>query len=123
MGRLKTTGRPGFRPKINNGKFTKKKFKPVPKELYGSNWVELSEYVRRRDNYTCQGRKLGINNCSVRLPPPFSHLLHAHHIIPLPRGPNHPKNLITLCVSCHGKLHGKNLGTVTNKQKMAARKF
>lgn len=123
MARLKTTGRPSFRPKINNGRFQKKKFKPVPKELYGDNWEELSDYVRKRDNYTCQGQKLGLKRCGSYLPPPFSWLLHCHHIVPLPKGSNHPSNLISLCRECHGLIHNKSLGTITDKQKRAARKF
>ena len=114
--------RPNYRPKINKGGnpfFTKKKSNPN-KELYGENWQELSDYVRRRDNYTCQIAKIKYDQrCGIRLPPPFHNLLHAHHIIPLPQGINHPSNLITLCVDCHGKLHGKRLGKITDKQRRA----
>lgn len=119
MKRLKTTGRPSFRPKINNGRFPKKKFKDVDKALYGEDWKTTSDHVRKRDNYTCQGRKFGFP-CGVRLPPPFSRLLHCHHIVPLPKGSNHPSNLISLCAVCHGKVHNKYLGSISDKQKKAA---
>lgn len=118
--RRQTTGRPSFRPKMNNGRYQKKR---NPKqEMYGENWEELSAYVRKRDDYTCKVRKLGVNwRCNVQLKPPFHWLLHVHHIIPLPKGPNHPKNLITLCRECHGRIHGKYLGSISEKQKRAGR--
>jgi len=113
--------RPNFRPKMTTGRaFAKSKPKRNQnprKEDYGEDWEKLSEYVRRRDNYTCRMGDLTNHRCNNRFPPPFHNLLHAHHIIPLPKGPNHPKNLITLCKDCHGKIHGKNLGKITDKQK------
>jgi 5-methylcytosine-specific restriction endonuclease McrA len=116
--------RPNYRPRIKKGgnPFTVNKKQP-PKELYGDNWEALSAYVRQRDNYTCQMHVLRPDiRCGIRLPPPFSNLLHAHHIVPLPKGSNHPTNLISLCRDCHSKIHGgKNLGkAITEKQKRAA---
>mgnify|MGYP002072821447 CR=1 FL=1 len=115
--------RPNFRPKFKKGRqLTKSSSKKLPtKAMYGENWEELSQYVKKRDNYTCQAEKLGLSKCRVRFAPPFSNLLHAHHIIPLPKGPNHPKNIITLCVSCHSKIHNRYLGSYTDKQKKAAK--
>ena len=116
--------RPNFRPSISTGRhsFIKSKTKPVNKEVYGEDWEQLSEYVRKRDNYTCQIAKISTKRkCNVYAPPPFSRLLHAHHIVPLPKGSNHPSNLITLCLDCHGFIHNKYLGKITDKQKKYVR--
>ena len=118
--------RPNFRPKMITGRgFAKAKPKrknPIPAE-YGDNWEELSYYVRKRDNWQCQIHKISNKRCSGYYPPPFHGLLQAHHIIPLPKGPNHPKNLISLCRECHGELHGKNLGKISQKQKGVSRRL
>ena len=118
--------RPNFRPSISTGRhtITKSKYKPVNKDLYGENWEEVSDYVRKRDNYTCQIAKLTTKRkCGIKLPPPFHRMLHAHHIIPLPKGSNHPSNLISLCNECHGWIHNKNLGKITDKQRRAVRGY
>lgn len=113
-----TTRRPSFKPKpgINSNLNRNPK-----KEWYGDDWASLSDYVRRRDNYKCQAESVGLHKCNGHYPPPFTRLLHAHHIVPLPRGSNHPNNLITLCVDCHGQLHGKYLGKITERQKSATK--
>ena len=115
--------RPSFRPKIGGRPSINKK-KVQKHEHYGSNWEELSEYVRKRDNYTCQVNKLTLKwKCSLKFPPPFHGLLHAHHIVERNRGgADHPSNLLTVCKECHGKLHGKNLGTISDKQRNIGRK-
>lgn len=116
--------RPNHRPAVRFGKFLPTKQKKPTSEMYGENWEELSSYVRKRDNYSCRIAVLDSSQrCSNRFPPPFHNLLHAHHIVPLPKGSNHPSNLISLCVECHGKLHKKYLGKVSEKQKRAARKY
>lgn len=117
-------GRPSFRPHINNG--SRVRLKPAKdynarRDWYGDNWEQISASIRKRDDYRCQGNKLDIRlRCNARFPPPFHGVLHVHHIIELPRGTNHPTNLITLCRVCHGKIHGKNLGTISEKQRRAA---
>jgi 5-methylcytosine-specific restriction endonuclease McrA len=116
--------RPNFRPNFKRGRSFAKgqsKRKNVEKELYGEKWEELSYYIRKRDNWTCRISEIANKRCNNYFPPPFHNLLHAHHIIPLPKGTNHPSNLITLCKDCHGWIHGKNLGTITRKQKSATR--
>ena len=116
--------RPNYRPSIKKGgnPFKVNAKKNPDKSLYGENWELLSEYVRKRDNYMCRVSVIRPDlRCGVRLPPPFSRLLHAHHIVPLPKGSNHPTNLITLCVECHGKIHNKYLGKITEKQRKASR--
>lgn len=111
---LRTTGRPNFR---------RSRFKKPTQEAYGKDWATLSEYIRRRDNYTCLAHKIGMPKCGNRFPPPFHGLLHPHHIVPLPRGSNHPTNLVTLCKDCHGKHHGKSFGkAISTKQKQAAKR-
>jgi 5-methylcytosine-specific restriction endonuclease McrA len=112
--------RRSFRPSSSKG-YSKPKKKPeYNKEWYGDDWPELSAYVKKRDSYSCMAFKIGGPKCGGRFPPPFSKLLHAHHIVPLPKGTNHPTNLITVCNQCHGSLHGKYLGNISYKQRMAA---
>jgi len=52
--------------------------------------------IRERDNNKCQ--KCGATENLI-----------VHHKIPIPRGKNIPKNLITLCKRCHSKLHKKKM--------------
>ncbi len=67
-------------------------------ESYGLEFnKELKEYILERDSYTCQDP-----NCL--------HLyerLEIHHI-DCDKKNNNPENLISLCISCHGKTKGKN---------------
>lgn len=122
---MSKVGRPSFRPKIKTGRsFAKSSKSKFPnKEWYGEDWETLATYVKQRDNYTCRANQLGLPPCNVRFPPPFSNLLHAHHIVPLPKGPNHPKNLITLCGNCHSAIHNRQIGKpITHKQRQAAKR-
>jgi 5-methylcytosine-specific restriction endonuclease McrA len=57
------------------------------------NWRKLATVVKGRDKFQCQ-------ICGDRRGDPYC-VLHAHHIIPYPVGPNTPKNVITLCDLCH----------------------
>lgn len=111
----KTVGRPNFRKVL-------KRHRPPESSMYGVDWDLVSDFVRRRDGYRCMVHRISNFRCDGVYPPPFQHLLHAHHIVPLPRGSNHPTNLISLCKECHGKIHGKNLGSITNSQKAAAKR-
>lgn len=90
---------------------------------YGATFPALSLAIRKRDNYTCMAHKIGLPRCSNRYPPPFHHLLHAHHIRSR-RGPadDTPNNLITLCKDCHGLEHRRPMGKpITNRQKSVTR--
>lgn len=104
VGKLRSVGRP--RP--NNSK-TIKIFRPKDNGWYGDNWEELSHFIKKRDNYTCLAHTVGLPMCGKHMPPPYSAGLHAHHIVPLPRGSNLPDNLVTLCIPCHEKVHGRSL--------------
>jgi len=67
-----------------NRKYTKKK------------WINFAKQIFERDNWTCQ-------DCSKQ-----GGQLNAHHILPWAGNPNlifDKDNIITLCVSCHTKLH------------------
>lgn len=72
--------------------------------------AQLTEWrinVFKRDNYTCQ-------HCN------FNNDLHAHHIKSFADYPDNRydiNNGLTLCVECHGKVHGKNFKP--NKQKFS----
>lgn len=59
-------------------------------------WQDLRELVLDRDDNTCQGCGSDVqSNAPI------------HHIVPLGcGGTNTLRNLITLCESCHGRIHG-----------------
>lgn len=70
-------------------------------EEYGLEFTkELKVYIKNRDTYTCQNP-----NCEHK-----SIQLSVHHIDYDKRDSN-PKNLITLCTSCHVQTNNKNKRT------------
>ena len=77
--------------KIKNPDITGKQYR----EGEQAGFWNTREYVLHRDNHTCQHCK-GKNNDSV---------LNVHHIESRKTGGNSPNNLITLCKTCHEKLH------------------
>jgi len=59
-------------------------------------FANVKAYVRFRDNFTCQ-------HCKGKSKDPR---LHAHHIVYREHdGSDEPENLITLCETCHVKVH------------------
>lgn len=69
-----------------------KSFEEYPKEF-----KQIREFILERDNYKCQ-----CPDCKEK-----SNKLVIHHI-DFNKQNNNPKNLITLCNSCHTKTNGKN---------------
>lgn len=69
-----------------------KSFEEYPKEF-----KLIKKIILKRDNYTCQ-----CPTCEYA-----SIKLHIHHI-DYNKKNNNPKNLVTLCDSCHTKTNGKN---------------
>lgn len=66
-------------------------FKPYP-----SGWTEiLKESIRQRDNYKCQ--MCGVPQCETMRKLPIHHIDEDKNNL-------NPKNLITLCNSCHNKV-------------------
>ncbi|WP_371077422.1 HNH endonuclease [Sinorhizobium sp. CB7] len=64
--------------------------------LSASEWDDLRDFIKKRDNYTC-------GYCGSRLAP-----LHVDHIIPLIQGgSNDPENLITACLICNTGKSGR----------------
>ena len=66
---------------------------------YPANWDEISDSVRTRDGNRCVscGRE-GV-------------LLHVHHVKPRSEGgSDDPSNLVSVCATCHAKVHGGQLG-------------
>ncbi len=63
------------------------------------NFFNVREYVLFRDNHICQ-------MCSSKSK---DKILNVHHIISRKKGSNSPDNLITLCKTCHNKIHTENL--------------
>ncbi|MFP9193172.1 HNH endonuclease [Natrialbaceae archaeon A-CW1-1] len=76
---------------------------------YADNWNEISEYVKKRDNYTCQ-------LCGVRGRRYGPAEIHAHHIHHKSEGGgDDPSNLVTLCWNCHNSVHDHYIQPMTEK--------
>jgi len=105
-------------------------------KYYGSNWRSQRRKTRERDNYNCQ--KCGITEKD------YGQELSVHHITPFVYFDDYKKanqldNLLSVCESCHRKIHtGKNSphnfdpkkikakhasGTVRRKQKEMAKEI
>jgi 5-methylcytosine-specific restriction endonuclease McrA len=76
-------------------------------EAYTIDWTEtLKRSIRERDRYTCQ----------ICRKPQGDIVLDVHHI-DCNKKNNNPDNLITLCRSCHQKLHNpKSSGEKNGKE-------
>ncbi len=92
--------------------------KPVPQgedyqkgEMYGH--YNVRQYVLWRDNYTCQC-------CGAHATKKKEVRLHVHHLESRKTGGDAPRNLITLCDSCHEKFH-KGIITAANLKKRKRR--
>ena len=69
-------------------------------------FYNMKAYVLHRDGYQCQ-------KCKAK-----NTKLHVHHIVFCSNGgTNTPNNLITLCKSCHGKLHNNEFKIKGTKSK------
>ncbi|MCK5624967.1 HNH endonuclease [Candidatus Pacearchaeota archaeon] len=91
-GKCTNTGRTQFKKGIKPWNYIDGKSKERYKDF--NKWKEIAKKCYKRDNYTCQlcEKKGGI--------------LNAHHKIPYSISKNNNlNNLITLCVSCHAKVH------------------
>lgn len=55
------------------------------------NWAAIRERVIKRDGNCCK-------HCGSM------DRLTVHHITPRPAGSHHPRNLVTLCASCHDEI-------------------
>lgn len=78
--------------------------KYFPKYEYTSNWKELSDAVKERDNYTCircseKGFKAGGKE----------YLNAAHIISKFYGGKDEMSNLETVCLFCHVEEHGEHM--------------
>lgn len=77
--------------KIKNPDIEGKEYQEGPRK----DFDKVKAYVRYRDNYTCQ-------HCKGKSKAP---LLEVHHIESRKTGGDSPDNLITLCKTCHDKVH------------------
>lgn len=69
-------------------------------EMYG--FENAKQYVRERDNYTCQ-------ICKAKSSDKNHVIIEVHHIIPRSKGgSDKPDNMISLCHCCHKKVHENN---------------
>jgi hypothetical protein len=77
---------------------------PERQRLYASGeWKELIRSIYRRDNYRC-------TQCGS--PKRERRGLHAHHVKPWATHPElraDPSNIVTLCRTCHERLHSKQV--------------
>jgi hypothetical protein len=70
------------------------------------SYYNVKQYILDRDNYTCQ-------NCKAT-----DTKLHVHHIVYRSKGgTDTPSNLITLCISCHDKVHNNEIEIKGSKSK------
>jgi 5-methylcytosine-specific restriction endonuclease McrA len=64
--------------------------------FFSEAWHDTREYVLERDDGKCK-------DCGIEYEE-----MHVHHLIPRKQGgKDEPKNLVTLCSSCHAKRHAK----------------
>ncbi len=71
----------------------------------GKDWDELKLEIRRRDSFQCQVCEMAEEEHLIKYKQP----LHVHHIVDYRISKdNSPENLITLCVSHHGKANNNN---------------
>ena len=89
--------------KITNPKVKGKEYQEGDKK----NYYNIKSYILNRDKYCCQKCKSKRQNIK----------LHVHHIIFKSNGgTNTPNNLMTLCKTCHNKLHlSKNAEKISLK--------
>jgi len=73
---------------------------------YGENWDTVSSTVRERDNHTCQKCGTLVNHRAISV----HHITAIKHFkrwdVPDIEDANVPRNLISLCVSCHHRVEG-----------------
>lgn len=80
-----------------------------PPGIDGDSWQDVRQYVLDRDGHAC--RFCGTPNAEHKSE--HGRGLHAHHIIPdSDGGKDHPKNLITVCASCHKTLESTHAQAV-----------
>ena len=93
--------------------------KPLPEgedyqhgEMYDE--YNVRQYILHRDNYTCQC-------CGISPTEKNPVKLHVHHLESRQTGGNAPNNLITLCLSCHKKLHAGLVALPDDKRRRGHR--
>lgn len=79
----------------------------------GASWKTIRLEVYRRDGFTCQ--RCGVKCVSKKSATPETNrrVIQCHHIIPYKQSRNNNlDNLITLCLRCHRRVHGKDGGLI-----------
>ena len=84
-------------PKLSPGGF--KDENTAQLNEYPANWSEISDEIRRKRNYICEGCKIDLSNKNLQK---FSHV---HHI-DADKSNNKETNLKVLCIKCHSKEPG-----------------
>ncbi len=71
---------------------------------YTSNWVNISNELRKRKNYTC-------SHCKITIDSNFAdrRFIEVHHIDGN-KANNHQDNLQVLCILCHAFMNKKHIG-------------
>ncbi len=86
---------------INGSSYNKRSFR-------GEDWNIIRQRIYVRDNYTCQNCKVKCVGRDRATRETYHLIIQCHHIKHYENPEdNHDSNLITLCVSCHGKAHGE----------------
>lgn len=68
-------------------------------DRYSPDWRQFAKHVYERDKYRCQ-------TCGERGGPYGNVELRVRHIVPTSRGgTDHPRNLQTLCRTCHSRVN------------------
>lgn len=71
---------------------------PLSRKRYGASWQKIRKAYAASHPFCEQCMKDGR----------FIPVEHVHHIIPLSEGGTHdPDNLMSLCKSCHSRIHAK----------------
>lgn len=85
--------------KIVNRQYEKYGRKYKPKERYGKSWSIIRKKYAEAHPYCEECFKRGI----------MTPVQHVHHIKPLEEGgTNDESNLMSLCKSCHSRIHAKH---------------
>lgn len=93
--------------KLENKRYEKYERDPIVRKRYGSTWRKVRQLYVRNNPYCeiCFRNKIMVPVEEV------------HHIKPLSEGGTYDKNnLISLCKSCHARIHAQN-GSRWNKKR------
>lgn len=95
-----------------NSKFDRFNDKTLIDKYKQCKWMKLREKILMRDEYSCRECKRYGKRSSAKV---------VHHVYPAEKYPYlfyNPNNLISLCNSCHNKMHDRWTDQITNLGKI-----